>query len=229
MTTATPTPRPTPPSRPTAPLPDPAVVEAVTRHEAARACYVRLLQISPVLLTDDEFEELCESRRAMADAYQTLHNADMLHLLRPATARDETATPRPTAPLPQPAVAAVARLERVFPPAEVVTAVARFESAAARFDELIARPADELSDAEVEAYTGSQQTMADAFAVLAEAGRTDLLKPLETADRYRNASAHYRELAAARDFEGCEYVRDEMAMCRCQLAAAGRLDLIGVA
>ena len=52
--------------------------------------------------------------------------------------------------------------------------------------------------------------------------------PAETASRYRQAAAHYRDLAECGDYEGCEYVRDEMAMCRCQLAAAGRLDLIGV-
>jgi hypothetical protein len=50
----------------------------------------------------------------------------------------------------------------------------------------------------------------------------------ETASRYRQAAAHYRDLAECGDYEGCEYIRDEMAMCRCQLADAGRLDLIGV-
>lgn len=52
--------------------------------------------------------------------------------------------------------------------------------------------------------------------------------PAETASRYQRAAAHLRDLAERADYEGCEYVRDEMAMCRCQLAAAGRLDLIGV-
>ena len=51
--------------------------------------------------------------------------------------------------------------------------------------------------------------------------------PAETASRYQRAAAHYRDLAVTADYEGCEYIRDEMAMCRCQLAAAGRLDLIG--
>jgi hypothetical protein len=51
--------------------------------------------------------------------------------------------------------------------------------------------------------------------------------PAETASRYQRAAAHYRDLAECGDYEGCEYVRDEMAMCLCQLAAAGRLDLIG--
>ncbi|MFD1309833.1 hypothetical protein [Streptomyces kaempferi] len=58
------------------------------------------------------------------------------------------------------------------------------------------------------------------------------MPPLElvfAATRYRAATARCRALAAAGDYEGCEYVRDEMAMCRCQLADAGRLDLIGAA
>lgn len=53
------------------------------------------------------------------------------------------------------------------------------------------------------------------------------IPPAEAASRYRQAAAHLRDLAAHADYEGCEYVRDEMAMCRCQLADAGRLDLIG--
>lgn len=53
------------------------------------------------------------------------------------------------------------------------------------------------------------------------------IPPAEAASRYRQAAAHYRDLAATADYEGCEYVRDEMTMCYCQLAAAGRLDLIG--
>lgn len=57
--------------------------------------------------------------------------------------------------------------------------------------------------------------------------RTDV--PVVAVARYRTASAHYQALAAGGDYEGCEYVRDEMAMCLCQLETAGRLDLIGVA
>lgn len=55
--------------------------------------------------------------------------------------------------------------------------------------------------------------------------RTDV--PVIAVARYRTASGHYRELAACGDYEGCEYVRDEMAECLCQLESAGRLDLIG--
>jgi hypothetical protein len=57
--------------------------------------------------------------------------------------------------------------------------------------------------------------------------RTDI--PVVALARYQSAAVHYRALAADGDYEGCEYVRDEMAMCRCQLAAAGRLDLIEAA
>lgn len=56
--------------------------------------------------------------------------------------------------------------------------------------------------------------------------RTDV--PVVSVARYRSAKAHYRALAADGDFEGCEYVRDEMADCLCQLKAAGRLDLVEV-
>ncbi|MFD9276876.1 hypothetical protein ACFWD7_06235 [Streptomyces mirabilis] len=53
--------------------------------------------------------------------------------------------------------------------------------------------------------------------------RTDV--PVVALARYQSAAVHYRALAANGDYEGCEYVRDEMALCRCQLADAGRLDL----
>lgn len=60
----------------------------------------------------------------------------------------------------------------------------------------------------------------------------DALRSLElrvTAARYLDAAEHCRALAEAADFDGCLAAQDEMAMCRCQLARAGRLDLIGVA
>jgi hypothetical protein len=53
--------------------------------------------------------------------------------------------------------------------------------------------------------------------------RTDL--PVVTAARYQAAAAHYQELAAHGDYEGCEYVRDEMVHLR-QLVMAGGTDLI---
>ena len=51
--------------------------------------------------------------------------------------------------------------------------------------------------------------------------------PAETASRYRQAAAHCRRYATHGDYDACADTQDEMAMCRCQLAAAGRLDLIG--
>jgi hypothetical protein len=136
----------------------------------------------------------------------------------------------PTAPLPPAAAEALARLERAFLPMslDVVRAVTRYEVAALRYDELVARPASMLSPAEFDAIGEAQQTMADEFGVLAEAGRTGLLAPLETATQYRTAAKHCQRLAAA-DFDGYLVAHDELAMCRCKLAAAGRLDLIGVA
>lgn len=153
----------------------------------------------------------------------------------PTRVLEHSGTPRPTplllsrpsTPLPKPAADALARLERPFLPVDVVKAVTHFEVAAARYDELSARPASTLSPAEFDAFQAAQQTMTDAFGVLAESGRTDLLAPLEAATRYRSASAHLKALAACGDFEGCEYVRDEMTDCLCQLKAAGRLDLVG--
>ncbi|MET8080044.1 hypothetical protein [Streptomyces sp. NPDC005303] len=140
-----------------------------------------------------------------------------------------TATPTstPTAPLPTSAAVSLARLERAFLPLPVVRAVTRYEVATARFDELAAKPASELKPAEVDAFGEAQQTIAESVAVLAEAKRLDLIAPAETATRYRQASAHYQALAAGGDYEGCEYVRDEMGHCLCQLEAAGRLDLVG--
>lgn len=163
-----------------------------------------------------------------------------------APERTKTPTPtplmlsRPTAPLPQSAADAVARLERAFLPLDIVRAVTVYEIASARYDELVARPASELSPAEFDAVGDAQQTIAEAFGVLAGAGRLDLIAPAETAARYRQASAHCRELSkeCGRKLEyGGEFsdvydaladARNEMGHCRCQLEKAGRLDLIGV-
>ncbi|MFD5566621.1 hypothetical protein [Streptomyces cadmiisoli] len=53
------------------------------------------------------------------------------------------------------------------------------------------------------------------------------LAPELAAARYRSASAHCRAASAVSDIDSCLALQDEMAMCHCQLAAAGRLDLIG--
>jgi hypothetical protein len=56
---------------------------------------------------------------------------------------------------------------------------------------------------------------------------TDL--PVVTLARYESAAAHYRELAERGDYEGCEYVRDEMTMHLRRLAEVNHADLIRVA
>lgn len=56
--------------------------------------------------------------------------------------------------------------------------------------------------------------------------RTDV--PVVALARYQSASRQCRELAASGNYAACLLVQDEMAMCRCQLEQAGRLDLIGV-
>ena len=53
------------------------------------------------------------------------------------------------------------------------------------------------------------------------------IPPAVAAARYRQAAAHCRDLAADADYDACADTQDEMAMCHCQLANAGRLDLIG--
>ena len=57
--------------------------------------------------------------------------------------------------------------------------------------------------------------------------RTDV--PVVAVARYQSASEQCRDLAASGDYVACLAAQDEMAMCRCQLAKAGRLDLIGAA
>lgn len=136
---------------------------------------------------------------------------------------------RSTEALNSAATTALSRLEAAFlpMPLDVVRAVARYEAATARYDELIARPVDTLSPAEFSSVGQAQQRIAESFGVLAEYGRLDLIAPAETASRYRSAADHCRALAEAADFDGCLAAQDEMAFCRCRLEQAGRLDLIG--
>jgi hypothetical protein len=137
-----------------------------------------------------------------------------------------------TAPLNPSATTALAKLERAFLPLDLLRAVTRYEVNTARYDELIARPASSLSPAEFDAVGDAQQTIAESLGVLADAGRLDLIAPAETAARYRQASAHCRELVSnpqSVDFKLWLSTQDEMAMCLCQLEQAGRLDLIEVA
>ena len=148
-----------------------------------------------------------------------------------ATATPTPLSQTPTAPLPTLAVEALRRLELAFIPVplDVVWAVTRYEVATARYDELIARPASSLSGAESKSIGEAQQTIAEAFGVLAEYDRLDLIAPAETASRYRQADQHCRRLAASADFDAWADTQDEMAMCLYRLREAGRLDLVEVA
>ena len=140
-----------------------------------------------------------------------------------------TATFTPTAPLPAPAVEALARLERAFAPLplHLVRALRRFEAATVRRDELAAKPASQWSPAEFDSSKAAHDAIVESVLTLGNAGRLDLIAPAETASRFRRASAHCRALVQSADYDGCLAVQDEMRACRCQLEQAGRLDLIG--
>jgi len=93
----------------------------------------------------------------------------------------------PTAPLPTPAVAALARLERAFAPVhdmrsysrmtpEVRRAVIRYENASSRTAELSAlMDSRDLSGAEFNALFDAQTVMAGARAELKDAGMLHLV------------------------------------------------------
>lgn len=83
---------------------------------------------------------------------------------------------RPTAPLPTPAVEALARLDRAFFPLSVVRAVARYEAASARRDELTAIPAAQWSPAEFDSFTATHDALVESVLTLGEAGRLDLIE-----------------------------------------------------
>lgn len=135
----------------------------------------------------------------------------------------------PTAPLPPAAEAALNRLERAFLPLPLVRAVARYEAAVEYKDRLSARRATTWSGAEFASFFDCGPVMEESLRTLEAAGRLDLIAPAKLASRYRSAASHCRELAASGNYGGCLAAQDEMAMCRCRLEQAGRLDLIEVA
>jgi hypothetical protein len=55
------------------------------------------------------------------------------------------------------------------------------------------------------------------------------LEVADLLDAYDAAAARYRRVVEAGDYEGCEYVRDEMTLHLRRLAAAGHADLIEAA
>jgi hypothetical protein len=80
---------------------------------------------------------------------------------------------RPTAPLPAPAVEAVASLVPHFP---LVEAVAAYETAAVHVVQLAARAeSGTLSDLDADSLAHAEDLMAGAKATLAKAGRLDLI------------------------------------------------------
>ena len=85
---------------------------------------------------------------------------------------------RPTAPLPQPAVAAMDHLGlRLRFPKPVVDAVVVYETAAVRAAELAAQSASgiDLPAVDVRSWEFAEELMAGARATLATAGRLDLI------------------------------------------------------
>lgn len=145
----------------------------------------------------------------------------------------------PTAPLPSAAAYElhVAELRASFPE-DIVRAVVRFEIARDRKADLEAKPTREWSGAEFDSWVDCDRVIAESRAVLAEAGLLRLAPstPAEMAAYHEAAEARANELIQlART--GCmsdlnaddlaHYV-DLMAGSRATLAAAGRLDLIGV-
>lgn len=140
---------------------------------------------------------------------------------------------RPTAPLPQPAVDALHRLQLSFasPVERLRVQIARLEESlriqrAGRDSDLAEMRNPALTEMERANLEGSFQTTA--WEIIRLQGQLrEYRAALAVATRYWQASEHCRELAAAGKYVACLPVQDEMAMCRCQLAAAGRLDLIG--
>jgi hypothetical protein len=88
-----------------------------------------------------------------------------------------TRTIRPTLPLPPAAVQAMHRIELALSaPESVRKAVARYKANAARYDELMAKPAASLSAAEFDAIGSAQQNLAEQAGILADAGMFFLVK-----------------------------------------------------
>jgi len=83
----------------------------------------------------------------------------------------------PTAPLPAPAVEALARLERAFVPMplHVVRAVTRYDIVKARIAELEAMDARRMTAAQFDDLLDAQNELAMRRKQLADAGRLDLI------------------------------------------------------
>jgi hypothetical protein len=87
-----------------------------------------------------------------------------------------TATTRPTAPLPQPAADALARLESAFRPVDLTALAADYRSAAAHAAELAQLAASgRMSDLDADSLAHAEDLASGARAALASAGRLDLI------------------------------------------------------
>lgn len=84
-------------------------------------------------------------------------------------------TDQRTVPAMSPADIAAHQAASYVRPLDVARAVTRYEIATARYDELVARDASTLSPAEFDAFQSAQQTVAESFGILANAGRLDLI------------------------------------------------------
>ncbi|NUS14085.1 MAG: hypothetical protein HOY69_22210 [Streptomyces sp.] len=89
-----------------------------------------------------------------------------------------SSTTIPTAPLPVPAVEALARLERAFVPMplHIVRAATRYDIVRARIAELEAMDARRMTAAQFDDLLDAQNELAMRRKQLAEAGRLDLIE-----------------------------------------------------
>lgn len=161
-------------------------------------------------------------------------------------AQTRTDRPTPSAPLPSAALAAMRSLElRLTFPAAVVEAVTRYETAAVHARDLAAVAASGgMSDLDADSLAAAEDLMAGAQAVLADAGRLDLIEAgsyVRVTPEVQRAVARYRicrdtlaemetkSIDTAPLFNKLKNAQDGLAEARAILVAAGQLHLIEVA
>ena len=157
---------------------------------------------------------------------------------------DHTPTPlsvaRPTAPLPSVVDVAVSRIEvELRSPVDVLRIqVGRLEESLwiqrqGRDFDVVQMRNPALSEAERAEAEGSFRSTAWEIVDIRRQLR-EAKAALAVADRFQDAASTYRLMSAQTsriapgEFDRLLCLQDEMAMCRCQLEQAGRLDLIGV-
>lgn len=147
-----------------------------------------------------------------------------------------TATNAPTAPLPASAAMVLAKLERSSIAPAVVEAVTRYEAAALHVIELSDLAAiGDLSDLDADSLAHAEDLMAGARAVLAKAGRLDLVgqtpEPDRSVTRYGILLARVAELTmkdrlTPAEFNGLADAQAELTRLHEQLEQAGQLHLV---